>query len=76
MLSTVGCKPGHINVYDSLHMDLSSAVKELIANLLQCKAKDITINYCDVQWQVGGKIVVSLQFRLQQLSVMDLNWLP
>ena len=53
-LSTVGCKPGHINVYDSLHMDLSSAVKELIADLMQWKGKDITINYCDVQWQVGG----------------------
>ena len=32
-LSTVGCQPGNINVYDSLHMGLSSGVKELIADL-------------------------------------------
>ena len=36
-LSTVGCQPGHINVYDSLHICLSSNVKELIADLLQLK---------------------------------------
>ena len=53
-LSTVGCQPGHINVYDSLHMGLSSTVKKLIADLLQWKGNDITFNYCDVQWQVGG----------------------
>ena len=33
-LSTVGCQPGHINVYDSLHMGLSCDVKELIADLV------------------------------------------
>ena len=33
---------------------LSSTVKKLIADLLQWKGNDITINYCDVQWQVGG----------------------
>jgi hypothetical protein len=53
-LSTIGCQPGHINVYDSLHMTLSSDVKELIADLLQWKGNYITIHYCDVQWQVGG----------------------
>ena len=53
-LSTVGCQPGHINVYDSLHMGLSSEVKEVIADLMQWKGKEITINYCDVQWQIGG----------------------
>ena len=53
-LSTVGCQPGHINVYDSLHMCLSTAVKELIADLIQWRGKEITINYCDVQWQIGG----------------------
>ena len=53
-LSTIGCQPGHINVYDSLHMTLSSDVKELIADLLQWKGNYITIHYCDVQWQVDG----------------------
>ena len=53
-LSTVGCKPGHINVYDSLHMRLTSEVKEVIADLMQWKGKEITINYSDVQWQIGG----------------------
>ena len=34
-LSTVGCQPGHINIYDSLHMSDPKAVKELIADLMQ-----------------------------------------
>ena len=42
-----------INVYDSLHIRLSSIVKELIADLLQWKEDYITIHHCDVQWQVG-----------------------
>ena len=53
-LSTVGCQPGHINIYDSLHMSIPKAVKELIADLMQWKGKEITINYCDVQWQIGA----------------------
>ena len=52
-LSTVGYQPGYINVYDSLHIRLSSNVKELIAYLLQWKEDCITIHHCDVQWQVG-----------------------
>ena len=53
-LSTVGCQLGHINIYDSLHMSVPKAVKELIADLMQWKGKEITINYCDVQWQIGA----------------------
>ena len=50
-MSNVVCQPGHINVYDSLHMTLS---KGLIADLLQHPGRTITITHCNVQWQSGG----------------------
>ena len=53
--SNVGCKPGHINVYDSLHMGLSKEAKELLP--IFCSTKRIPSSstiYCDIQWQSGG----------------------
>ena len=54
VISTVKCSPSTIDVFDSLHLSLSSHLKKLVANLLQSPSKEITIRYRDVQWQSGG----------------------
>ena len=51
VVSTIGCQPGCINVYDSLHMTLSCKIKKVIADLLQYPGDTITIHHCAVQWQ-------------------------
>ena len=53
-VSTVGCVPGEINVYDSFHLKLSSTNKKLVADLMMYEGQAITVNYIDVQWQSGG----------------------
>ena len=53
-VSTFRCKPGHINVYDSLHMTLSTHTKKVIADLMQHRGDAITISHHDVQWQSGS----------------------
>ena len=53
-ISNIGCEPGHIDVYDSLHINqLPSDTKKVIADLLHHTGKAITIHYFDVQWQSG-----------------------
>ena len=54
LLSTIGCPPATINVYDSLHGNLSPPAQRVVADLLQCKEANITIRYMDVQWQSNG----------------------
>ena len=46
LLSTIGCPPATVNVYDSLHSTLSSRV---VADILQSPAAHITLQYIDVQ---------------------------
>ena len=53
-VSTIGCRPGQVKVYDSLHMNLTSSVKKTLAELLQAKSKKITIEYMDTQIQKGS----------------------
>ena len=50
-VSTIGCKPATINVYDSQHGFLSSRTKCLIAGIMQSQASKITVYIQDVQWQ-------------------------
>ena len=54
LISTVNCPPSTVDVYDSMHLSLSPRLKKLVADLLQSPSKEITIRYCDVQWQSGG----------------------
>ena len=55
LLSTIGCPPATINVYDSLHGNLPPHAQRVVADLLQCKEANITIRlYMDVQWQSNG----------------------
>ena len=53
-VSTIGCAPGEINIYDSLHLKLSSTNKKVVSDLMMYKGQAITVNYIDVQWQSGG----------------------
>ena len=54
-ISTVGCKPSSIKIYDSLLAGgVSRHTQKLIADLMQCKSKAITIEYVDVQEQKGS----------------------
>ena len=51
LLSTIGCPPATVNVYDSLHSTLSSTAQRVVADILQSPAAHITLRYIDVQWQ-------------------------
>ena len=52
-LSTIGCKPSTINIYDSLHGHMDAHTRKLIADLLQSKHRSIEVCYANVQWQSG-----------------------
>ena len=53
-ISTIGCKASTVNVYDSMHGNLSTSAQRLVAHLVQCLECPITVQYIDVQWQSGG----------------------
>ena len=52
-VSTIGCAPGNIRVYDSLHLMLTSTLHMVIADLMMTTKKVISVKYADVQWQSG-----------------------
>ena len=53
-ISTIGCKPGSLRVYDSMHLKLSSFTKKVVADLMMTKDRAISVTYANVQWQSGG----------------------
>ena len=53
-VSTVGCVPGVVNVYDSLQLGLSTSVKRTIANLLHTNKPTIVVQQARMQLQSGG----------------------
>lgn len=53
-ISTLGCPPDTVRVYDSMNCSLSASMKKLIADLLHTASKAITIEYINVQQQRGG----------------------
>ncbi len=53
-VSTVGCQPATVKIYDSMHLLLSEDLEEIIADLLHTNSKDIKVNYMNVQIQKGG----------------------
>ena len=52
-VSTVGCPPASIKVYDSAHGKLSSSTKKVIADLMMTEVTAISVYYVDVQRQSG-----------------------
>lgn len=53
-ISTVGCPPDTVRVYDSMNCSLSSFIEKIIADLLHTSSKAITIEYINVQQQRGS----------------------
>ena len=54
MVSTVGCVPGVVNVYDSLTFGLSTSIKRTIASLVHTDKPTIAIQRAPMQLQRGG----------------------
>ena len=53
-LSTVGCQPSEIRVFDSFGGQLPQKRIKLVVDLLQSKEKELTLEYVNVQKQRGG----------------------
>ena len=53
-LSTVGCQPSTIKVFDSLGGRLPKRCLKLVADLMQSREKEVTIEFVDVQEQKGA----------------------
>ena len=53
-VSTIGCKPGVVSVYDSATKYTTHRNKEEIAVLLHTTSDTITLQYMNVQHQYGG----------------------
>lgn len=53
-ISNIGCSSSSIKVYDSLGGRLPNTTKKVIADILQCKKKNIAVIYEDAQEQVGS----------------------
>ena len=53
-VSTIGCQPGHVDVYDSLYSTLSPSAIRQICNLLHCKEAVVTMRMRDMQIQLGA----------------------
>ena len=52
-ISTIGCKPSEVFMYDSLYSGASECVQYQIATLLASPSSHITLNFVDVQMQSG-----------------------
>ena len=54
-ISSVGCNPGTINVYDSMNCNkLTSNLKGIVADLLHTSNKKFIVQYKKMQYQIGG----------------------
>ena len=52
-ISNMKCPQSVIQVYDSMHQPLNPATKRIIADLMMCKDKAISMHFAPVQWQSG-----------------------
>ena len=53
-ISTVDCKEGQINWYDSMYNDLNKESKQQICAILKPTGKHLIFQKCPTQNQVGG----------------------
>ena len=53
-ISSVGCDPATVNVYDNMNLQLTDELKRIVADLIQTSSKSITINYVKMQYQSGS----------------------
>ncbi len=52
--STIGCSPGHVNVYDSLYPTPPSSAVRLLCSLLHTQEPKLVVRMMDVQLQSGA----------------------
>ena len=52
-ISTIGCQPGHVDVYDSLYSTLLPSAVQQVCNLLDTKEAKLTDRMRNVQIQSG-----------------------
>ena len=52
-VSTIGCQPSTLNVYDSLHGYLPKHEQKVVADIMMSPYPTIQVNYIGVQWQSG-----------------------
>ena len=52
-VSTIGCQPGHVDIYDSLYSSLSPSALQQICNLLHTKEAKLTVRMRDIQMRHG-----------------------
>ena len=52
-VSTIGCQPSTINVYDSLHGYLPKHEQKVVADIMMSPYPTIQVNYIGMQWQSG-----------------------
>ena len=71
--STISLRPGYINVYDSLNLNLDTEVQDQIYAILKQESTFVTVNKVPIQQQQGMLIVVNLQLPLLLHSVVGLN---
>ncbi|XP_064382851.1 uncharacterized protein LOC135331569 isoform X2 [Halichondria panicea] len=54
VVSTVGCSPGQVNVYDTMYRSVQKSTIPIIASLMLCTLPNLTINMMDVGRQTNG----------------------
>ena len=52
--SNMGCAPGTVKIFDSLHLSLSPSVKKTIASLVHTNDSSFSLEYAGMQYQTGG----------------------
>ena len=52
-ISSIGCSPGYIKLYDSMQHPIPSSIKHTIAELIHTQCKQITIEHVNMQVQQG-----------------------
>ena len=53
-VSTIGCLPSVVHVYESMNMPLSSSVKKIMAELMHTEGRQIVFEHMNVQQQKGS----------------------
>ena len=53
-ISTIQCSPGHVKLYNSIPSCIPSSTKQTIAELLHTTCKQISIEYVNMQSQIGS----------------------
>ena len=69
-ISTIGCEPSTVNIYDNGHGSLSSHSQKLVADIVQTQEKATRIQYIGPSTKVGAMIVGCLHWHLLHHSVL------